>query len=71
MVLRVRSKAKKWVVDEAAQLLLASFIIPVCRLSLAFLSLQKKSFLDSYAVVATFLHALTYALWSSRFNQSS
>jgi hypothetical protein len=41
MVLRVRTKAKKWVVDGAARLLLASAVLLVSRLSLALSSLQR------------------------------
>jgi hypothetical protein len=70
MVLRVGAKAKKWVVDGAARLLLASPVLLVCRLSLALSSLQRKSFLDSSAAAAAaaLTHALAHALWSSCFD---
>jgi hypothetical protein len=56
MVLRVRTKAKKWVVDGAARLLLAFLVLLVCRLSLALSSLQRKSFLDSSVSAAALTH---------------
>jgi len=55
MASRVRTKAKKWVVDGAARLLLAFLVLLVCRLSLALSSLRRESFLDSSAAAAAAL----------------